>query len=190
MFCECFANVSIVSHPDVTLRCAGSAQLIYCCVCHCTSVLNILVAFLPLTSLSCTMAAPQYSYDNVYRIFRPPHRIPFVPPEGMYFHDFDFITTERLPTVQKWLNGEIWGEDAPENCPMTFLYIDEGTRVQPGWGSSWIQPVNAQFPIALDGQFGEAKLDGLYLYSETEGLTPMTTLDLPGAGTRGVLHSV
>jgi hypothetical protein len=133
------------------------------------------------------MAASRYSYTRVSAVVRPPCIKPFDYKLKPHFeHEFDFITAEPLATVQKVLDGRIVEDDAP----MRLIKIEKGTRVQSRWNSVWVQPGNEQYPVHLCGQFGEARLTGLYKYSKKDGLTQLTTLDLPGAGTRGELHDM
>jgi hypothetical protein len=87
--------------------------------------------------------------------------------------------------VQRWWHGEIVEST---KRPEMLIFLREGARVQSRWNSVWIQSSNHAYPLDLGGLFGEAKLEGLYLYSEQNDVTPMTTLDLPGAGSRGELQ--
>jgi hypothetical protein len=137
------------------------------------------------------MAASRSQYTRVYDIVRPPVTgKPFNNNvKALAEHQFDFITTSRLATVQHVHRGFI-EQDAPADTPTRLIYIDKGARVQSRWNSVWIQTAKDQYPLYLCGQFGEARLEGLYLYSRKDGLTQMTTLDLPGAGIRGELHDM
>jgi hypothetical protein len=133
------------------------------------------------------------TYVHARRVVRPP--IDFTPAIGCaHYTEFDFVTTEPMPTWQPLVKdafgdyeiAESEGGDGvslPKSAEQKVIWLDVGTKVQPTWGVVWLQPGNAPEPVGLVGVFGRAALDGIFHYSG-DGLAPvqMYTTHIPGAG--------
>jgi hypothetical protein len=139
------------------------------------------------------------NYNNYKRVARPPTWwTPNLVADD--FTDFDFITTERMPTWQPIRNGRVCdsvGQDGmqmPDRCEERVVWVQEGARVQPNWGVVWFQPYYDNTPEGLVGKFGKAKLDGMFKYEGPGKPTHMYTTHLPGsgvyAGTRSVFQAM
>jgi hypothetical protein len=135
-----------------------------------------------------SIMAPKLTFDNVALVERRP--VNWSPDlVATHFTEFDFITTEVMPTWQPVKDGEVVesvgpkGSEMPDDVDMGVIWLDAGVRVQPTWGVVWFQPHYDDTPVALVGVFGKAPLDGLYRY-EGPGKVPsqMYTTQLPGAG--------
>jgi hypothetical protein len=137
------------------------------------------------------------TYQNVQLVERPPSSWT-TNTRCDFYTEFDFITTEKMPTWQPVKDGRIAESEGdnlmemPDGVEVKLVWIDKGVRIQPTWGVVWFQPGYNPEPEGLVGVFGNVPLDGMFLYDGPEvAPTQMFTTHLPGAGeSTGGYHHV